>query len=187
MRFWLVVAVTGSLVGMAGPALAGCNLSAPDAAHAGGDPCVRPWLDANMHINQLQFVGTAESYKLAPSDAMLSLIRMGGRKDAEALDFARAAASPSSWMPGRGRWNSMSPMIPRAGCSKIPPAPRWPANCSIPAYVDAMSKPGFKVIHVLDVDFHSSCVTLQGLPDRSRGLEPRAQEPSSHPDRAACQ
>ena len=72
MRFWLVVAVTGSLAGMASPALAGCNLSAPDAAHAGGDPCVRPWLDANMHINQLQFVGTAESYKLAPSDAMLS-------------------------------------------------------------------------------------------------------------------
>src|SRR5580698_4346859 len=88
MRFWLIAAMAGGLLAGANPALAACDLNAADAAHAGGDTCVRPWLDAHMHINQIQFVGTAESYKLAPSDAMLSLIRMGGRKDAEALDFS---------------------------------------------------------------------------------------------------
>ena len=79
MRFWLIAAVTGSLLGSAGPSFAACDLTAQDAAHAGGDTCIRPWLDANMRINQLQHVGTAESYKLAPSEAMLSLIRMGGQ------------------------------------------------------------------------------------------------------------
>ncbi|HEY5085519.1 MAG TPA: Ca2+-dependent phosphoinositide-specific phospholipase C [Rhizomicrobium sp.] len=30
-----------------------------------------------------------------------------------------------------------------------------------PAYVAAMSQPGFKVIHVLDIDFRSNCLTLK--------------------------
>ena len=29
-----------------------------------------------------------------------------------------------------------------------------------PAYVAAMSKPGFKVLHIQDIDFHSSCLTF---------------------------
>ena len=40
-------------------------------------------------LNQIQIVGTAESYKLAPGPEMLSLIRMGGKEDAEALDFSQ--------------------------------------------------------------------------------------------------
>ena len=160
MRFWLVAVVTGSLVGMAGPAFAGCYLSAPDAAHAGGDLCIRPWVDANMRINQLQFVGTAESYKLAPSDAMLSLIRMGGRKDAEALDFSEPPIADQLDAGARSLEFDVA-YDPKGGQFKNPAGASMASELLDPGYVDAMSKPGFKVIHVLDVDFHSSCVTLK--------------------------
>ena len=160
MRFWLFAAVTGGLLGMAGPAIADCNLLAPDASQAGGDICIRPWLDANMHINQLQFVGTSESYKLAPSEAMLSLIRMGGKKDAEALDFAEPPLADQLSAGARSLEFDVA-YDPKGGQFKNPAGASMASELLDPGYVDAMSKPGFKVIHVLDVDFHSSCVTLK--------------------------
>ena len=160
MRFWLIVAVTGGLLGMAGPAFAGCNLTAPDAAHYGSNDCIRPWLDANMRINQLQFVGTAESYKLAPSDAMLSLIRMGGRKDAEALDFSEPLLTDQLDAGARSLEFDVA-YDPKGGLFKNPAGASMAGELLDPAYVDAMSKPGFKVIHVLDVDFHSSCAAFK--------------------------
>src|ERR1700761_1063546 len=45
--------------------------------------------DPELKLNQIQTVGTAESYKLAPSPALLTLIRMGGRKNAQKLDFGQ--------------------------------------------------------------------------------------------------
>lgn len=160
MRFWLVAAMTGSLLGVAGPAIAGCNLSAPDASHAGDDSCIRPWLDANMHINQLQFVGTSESYKLAPSEAMLSLIRMGSRKDAEALDFAEPPLADQLDAGARSLEFDVA-YDPKGGQFKNPAGASMADEVLDPGYVDTMSKPGFKVIHVLDVDFHSRCLTLK--------------------------
>jgi hypothetical protein len=160
MRSWLIGAVTAGLIGMGSPALAACDLFAPDAIHAGDATCVRPWLDANMHINQLQFVGTAESYKLAPSDAMLSLIRMGGKKDAEALDFGEPSLAEQLKAGARSLEFDVA-YDPKGGLFKNPAGASMADELLDPSYVGAMSEPGFKVIHVLDVDFHSSCLTLK--------------------------
>ena len=160
MRFWLIAAVTGSLLGMAGPALAACDLVAADAAHAGGETCIRPWLDAHMRINQLQYVGTAESYKLAPSDSMLSLIRMGGKKDAEALDFSQPPLTEQLNAGARSLEFDVA-YDPQGGLFKNPAGASMASDLLDPAYVSAMSQPGFKVIHVLDVDFRSTCVTFK--------------------------
>src|ERR1700754_5044189 len=51
------------------------------------DRCKPDWMDANLRLDQIQVVGTAESYKQRPNSALMSLIRMGGRKDAEAVDY----------------------------------------------------------------------------------------------------
>jgi hypothetical protein len=160
MRPRLFGAITASLLGMASPAIAACNLSAPDAIHAGDTACVRPWLDANMRINQLQFVGTAESYKLAPSDAVLSLIRMGGKKDAEALDFSEPSLVEQLNAGARSLEFDVA-YDPKGGLFKNPAGASMASELLDPAYVSAMSEPGFKVIHVLDVDFHSSCLALK--------------------------
>src|ERR1700678_2767434 len=91
MRYLLMAAAAVGLLAAAGAALAACALAPSDAADAADAQCGRPWLDANLRLNQLQFVGTADSYKLAPSSEMLSLISMGGKKDAESLNFGEPA------------------------------------------------------------------------------------------------
>jgi hypothetical protein len=65
-----------------------CALAAADA-RAAGPGCARAWFDANLHLNEIQAVGTAESYKQRPSPAMLALIRRGSDDDVTALDYAQ--------------------------------------------------------------------------------------------------
>ena len=160
MRSWLIAVMTAGLLGAASPALAACNLAAQDAAQAGGENCIRPWLDAHLRINQLQYVGTAESYKLAPSDAMLSLIRMGGKKDAEALDFSQPPLAEQLDAGARSLEFDVA-YDPEGGLFKSPAGASMASELLDPAFVGAMSQPGFKVIHVLDVDYRSSCMTLK--------------------------
>jgi len=150
--------MTGSWLAIAAPAFA-CDLSAPDAFHAGGTNCVRPWLDANMRINQLQFVGTAESYKLAPSEAMLSLIRMGDEKDAQALDFEEPPLA-DQLKAGAHSLEFDIAYDPKGGQYKKPAGASMASELLDPDYVAAMSRPGFKVIHVMDVDYRSRCTAL---------------------------
>ena len=48
------------------------------AAHACDDRCSPAWMDANLRLDQVQVVGTAQSYKQKPDSALMALIRMGG-------------------------------------------------------------------------------------------------------------
>jgi hypothetical protein len=148
------------LLATAAPALAACDLAAPNAAHAGDTQCARAWLDANLRLNQLQFVGTADSYKLAPSGQMLSLISMGGKKDAEALDFGEPGLAQQLDAGARALEFDIA-YDPQGGLFKNPAGASMAGELLDPAYVAAMSQPGFKVIHVLDIDFRSNCLTLK--------------------------
>lgn len=160
MSFRLIAAMTANFLLLAGPAVAACNLSAPDGIQAGGETCIRPWLDANMRINQLQYVGTAESYKLAPSEALLSLVRMGGDDDAQALDFGEPPLTTQLDAGARSLEFDVA-YDPNGGLFKHPAGASMADELLDPAYVEAMSQPGFKTIHVLDVDFHSSCAAFK--------------------------
>jgi hypothetical protein len=159
-RTWLTAAAAAGLLTMAAPAQATCDLSADDATHAGDASCARAWLDANLRLNQLQFVGTADSYKSAPSDQMLSLISMGGRKDAEALDFGEPPLFQQLDAGARELEFDVA-YDPQGGLFKSPAGASMAGELLDPAYVAAMSQPGFKVIHVLDVDYRSNCLTLK--------------------------
>src|SRR4051812_46055333 len=88
--FVLVPAAVFALV-QAGLFFSSSPASAPAPAakaKACDERCQPGWMDANLRLDQIQVVGTAESYKQRPDNAVLRLIRMGGKKDAEALDFA---------------------------------------------------------------------------------------------------
>ena len=62
--------------------------AAPTAkARACDEHCSPAWMDANLRLDQIQQVGTAESYKQRPDGALLGLIRLGGKKDEQALDY----------------------------------------------------------------------------------------------------
>lgn len=140
------------------------SAAAQGASHDEGarpcdERCQPGWIDANLRLDQIQLVGTAESYKLKPDSAVLGLIRMGGRKDAEAVDFA--LPSIPEQLDGDVRALAFDVAYdPMGGAYKNPAGAGMAMDLLPDDYIKAMSRPGFKVIHVLDVDYRSSCLLL---------------------------
>ena len=129
------------------------------AAQACDHRCAPQWLDTNLRIDQLRLVGTAESYKQRPSNAVMGLIRMGGKKDAEALDYGQPSLAAQLNDDVRALQFDVA-YDPDGGAYKNPAGASMAMDLLPDAYIKAMSKPGFKVIHVLDVDYGSSCLAL---------------------------
>jgi hypothetical protein len=121
--------------------------------------CSPTWMDANLRLNQIQLVGTAQSYKQRPDSSVMSLIRMGGKKDAEALDYGQPTLSAQ--LDGDVRALEFDVAYdPQGGLYKNPAGASMAMDLLPDDYVAAMKKPGFKVIHVLDIDYRSSCAAL---------------------------
>ena len=161
MRIFLLIATALLFFLVRAPAQGqppACDLTAKEAYQAGPD-CARAWFDANLRINEIQTVGTAESYKLAPSAPMLSLIKLGSDEDAKALDFAEPSI-PQQLAAGARSLEFDIAYDPKGGLFKYPAGASMAGELMADDYVAAMSQPGFKVIHILDIDFDSSCVTL---------------------------
>src|SRR6476660_1778701 len=141
------------------PALAAdCNLTAPDAASAGAD-CARVWMDQNLHLNDIVTVGTHNSYKEAIPEKIMALIRLGSRKWAAGLDY--------SHIPLTDQLNDGARAIeidvaydPKGGLYAHPAGAAMTGLTLPAAFADTMAKPGFKVLHVQDIDYRSVCATL---------------------------
>ena len=128
-------------------------------AHACDAHCAAGWMDANLRVAQLQVVGTAESYKLRPDTSLMRLIRMGSKKDAEALDYGHGTIESQLNADVRALSFDVA-FDPKGGAYKSPAGASMAMDLLDDSYVAAMSKPGFKAIHVLDVDYNSSCIAL---------------------------
>jgi hypothetical protein len=139
----------------------------PASVQAFNAPVARPcdehcnpkWMDANLRINDLQVVGTAESYKQRPDKALLGLIRMGGKKDAEALDFGQPSLSAQLDNDARALSFDVA-YDPQGGAYKSPTGASMAMDLLPGDYTKAMTTPGFKVMHVVDIDYQSSCLAL---------------------------
>ena len=160
MRLWvtsgflLILAMASSAPLAAAP----CEQTDANVRRADKD-CIGSRPNTGLRLNQLQMVGTAESYKQAPSKEMLSLIAMGGKKDALALNFGEPPLA-EQLNAGALALSFDVAYDPKGGMFKNPAGASMAGEVLDPAFVDAMSQPGFKVIHVLDVDYRSSCPTL---------------------------
>lgn len=156
MRFWFCV-----IAFLAVPALAQtpCDLAAADARTA-GPGCGKAWFDANLRLNEIQSVGTAESYKLRPTSAMLKLVAMGSDDDVKALDYDEPPVIDQLNAGARSLTFDVA-YDPKGGLYKNPAGASMAGDLLPDPYVAAMSTPGFKVIHILDVDFNGNCVTLK--------------------------
>lgn len=135
------------------------KISLPSAARNCDDRCSAKWMDTNLRLNQLQVIGTAESYKLRPDKALMNLIRMGGRKAAEGLDYGLAPLAAQLDGDVRGLQFDVA-YDPKGGTYKNPAGAGMAMELLSNDYLKEMAKPGFKVIHVLDVDYRSSCLAL---------------------------
>ena len=116
--------------------------------------------DGGLRLNQLQIVGTGESYKQAPASGLLTLVRLSGKKNAQKLDFGEPPLAAQLDQGARALSFDIA-YDPKGGLFKTPAAAAMADDLLDKDFTEAMAAPGFKVVHVLDVDYRSSCLTLR--------------------------
>jgi hypothetical protein len=151
-----------------------CTLAAADAAQA-GTGCARAWMDKNLHVNDIVTVGTQNSYKEAISDKVMALIRMGDRKAAKSLDYSHAPLA-EQLDDGARAFEFNVFYDPEGGLYAHPFGAAMTGVPVADEYIRSMSKPGFKVLDIQDVDYRSGCVTLV------KCLQQLKKWSSAHPD-----
>ena len=136
-----------------------CDLKAADAAGAGAG-CQRAWMDRNLKLNDLVTVGTHNSYKAEPPDAVLALIRAVAPGRADEIDYGHRPLSEQ--LDAGVRQLEIDVYNDPEGGRFLDPVGLRAAGVALdPARRAALAEPGFKVMHVQDVDVFSVCATLR--------------------------
>ena len=165
-----MIAIIGCSVAASQTLPSKCSLRAISVSLS-GPKCARAWFDANLKINEIQTIGTAESYKLRPSLQLMTLVKMGSPEDARQIDFSEPAISKQLDSGARSLEFDIA-YDPKGGLYANPSGAMMAMEFLSDSYTKAMSSAGFKVIHILDIDFNSSCWTLkdclQSVADWSR-------------------
>lgn len=136
-----------------------CELAAPDAASAGAG-CQRDWMDRNLKLNDLVAIGTHNSYKAGLPDAVLSLIRAASPGDADEIDYRHRPLAEQ--LDAGARQLEIDIYNDPEGGRFLDPAGLRAAGIALePERRAALAEPGFKVMHIQDIDVLSSCATWQ--------------------------
>lgn len=120
--------------------------------------------DRTVHINQIQVIGSHNSYHsgIAPSER--KLIEQQNPKVMRALDYAHAPLADQLaggvrqleidiYADSKGGRYSHPAIVGKVAEAGLPPDPDFDPQ-------HEMDKPGFKVMHVMDLDQRSSCHTF---------------------------
>ncbi|WP_226018125.1 Ca2+-dependent phosphoinositide-specific phospholipase C [Novosphingobium sp. FKTRR1] len=135
-----------------------CNLSAADAPGA-GTGCERAWIDHNLKLNDIVTVGTHNSYKQALPEAVMTLVRKVAPGSADEIDYRHRPLSEQ--LDAGARQLEIDVYHDPDGGRFLDPAGLRAAGIALdPARRAALAEPGFKVLHVPDIDVMSNCITL---------------------------
>jgi len=127
------------------------------------------WMNTHKRINQIQLFGSHNSYKEAIAPALMKLIKQDNPKLARELDYSHISLTAQLDMglrnleidifydPKGGRYAKPFGLYGVKGMDLSLASKYDPDNL--------MVQPGFKVLHVQDLDFRSSSLTLK------KGLE----------------
>jgi hypothetical protein len=152
----------GSAFGAAVAALAtaagACDLHAADAAKA-GPGCAQAWMDRNLHLNDILTVGTHNSYHMRTPPPVMAMIKKAAPTRWQGLDYGHPPLIDQLNDGDRALELDLV-YDPDGGRFAHPAGARLTGLTLPPDYVAAMSKPGFKVLHIQDIDFHSSCIVF---------------------------
>lgn len=117
---------------------------------------------AGLRLNQLQMIGTHNSYKERVEPALLRLLTTAS-KDALAFDYAHPPLADQLDL-GLRSFELDLYHDPAGGLYAAPRSLELLRTMGVvPKPYDpdgAMQEPGFKVLHVTDIDFRSNCLTL---------------------------
>jgi len=155
---WIGGGAAAMAVALFATGAAACDLHAIDAAKA-GKGCAQAWMDRNLHLNDLMTVGTHNSYHVRTPEKIMALIRGVAPKAWVGLDYGHP---PLLEQLNDGMRALELDLVydPLGGRFAHPAGLKLAGLPEDPAYVAAMSKPGFKVLHVQDIDFTSNCLTF---------------------------
>lgn len=128
-------------------AAAPCDLAANDVRQA-GPGCEQAWMDANLRINDIQIIGTHNSYKQPMAPELLAKHRRRDPAGADGLDYGHRPLAEQLDSGVRGLELDIY-YDPRGG--------RYTHASLLAEQRRAMREPGFKVMHLSDIDYRSSC------------------------------
>jgi len=115
-------------------------------------------VDDDVHLNEVQVVGSHNSYHLIPSQAEVDLRRSFIGDADDALQY-RHVALPEQFQSQKVRQIELDVFLDPAGGKYANPLLRLAAGTG--PYDPAMNEPGIKVLHVQDVDYESTCLSLK--------------------------
>jgi Phosphoinositide phospholipase C, Ca2+-dependent len=147
-----------ALLFAASGAHAACNPKAADAK-AAGPGCARAWMDANLHLNDIAVLGTHNSYHQRMPTNELELLRKFSPEAAITLDYNHVSLT-TELDHGVRELEIDVVYDPEGGRYLHPVIVAVAGDTLEPERLAALAKPGFKVIHVPDVDVRSNCLTL---------------------------
>jgi hypothetical protein len=142
--FWLLAALAISPLAAAA---ASCDLAAQNARQA-GPGCAQAWMDANLRSNDIQIIGTHNSYKQPMAPELLAAHRLRDPVGADGLDYGHRPLAEQLDRGVRGLELDIF-HDPQGGRYAHPELPAEQRR--------AMRQPGFKVMHLSDIDYRSSC------------------------------
>lgn len=135
-----------------------CLPDAPDLRLAGGEVCARVWMDRHLRMTDVTTVGTHNSYKLAIPMAELEVM-LAANPASIALDYAHRPLTEQ--LEAGARQIEIDVLHdPEGGRYSTPPTALGRGAAMGRGFAEAMARPGFKTLHMQDVDFRSSCLTF---------------------------
>ena len=112
-----------------------------------------------LHVNDIVTVGTHNSYKQAIDPKIFAFLTSQLPQVAPGLDYSHTSLTDQLNDGARAIEIDVA-YDPHGGLFSHPKAAAFLGVTLPDGYADDMSKPGFKVLHIQDVDFRSSCLSL---------------------------
>jgi len=128
--------------------------------------CATTSSTAGLRLNQIQVIGTHNSYHLRGHDSLLALIAKDNPKAQAELDYGHRPLPEQLSRLGVRQFELDCFADPDGGLYAKPRGIEWVLRDGLPPVppydsVGKMRQPGIKVMHVPDIDFASSTLTLQ--------------------------
>ena len=153
MRY--VLAVLSTLLLAPAYADTKCDLAAAQAPR--DEKCAQAWMNENLRANDLLSIGTHNSYKGAIPSTEMTQLRESSMRAAIVLDYSHPELGKQ--LDSGARQLELDVYYdPEGGRFADPLAPRSAGKALDPAVAAELAKPGFKVMHIPDFDFRSTCI-----------------------------
>ena len=119
-----------------------------------------------VRLNQIQVIGTHNSYHIAPHPELIQLIQITGKRLAESLDYSHRPLTEQMELLGIRQIELDVFHDPKGGHYSNPQARKTLKTLGKDAGPDPnasgqMDNPGLKVLHVQDIDYNSSARTFK--------------------------